>query len=262
MITHQAEYHYHDYYEISVILSCKNVVYVAEGMEYKLSPGDILLCNVFEPHHYRETGADAYCERFNVGVDSSRMFQYSSRAVGILSVFQKEENGEYPLMRFGFEKVYKYYQIVDLYENIRHYHNEMMETGLVYILLAYLSEDICVTREYDTLKIKNIRLVAHLIEYINRHAGENLTLSQLSKETNYSVSHICAVFKKVTNKTINSYIKEKRMEQAVQYLRENMSLSEVAERAGFHNYSYFYKAFKKIYGISPMEYRDNLKNKE
>ena len=106
-------------------------------------------------------------------------------------------------------------------------------------------------------QIRDIRLVAHIIEYINKYIECNITLSQLAKETSYSVSHICSIFKSITNKTIITYIKEKRMELALQYLRGNLSLVEAAEKAGFNNYSYFYKAFKKMYGISPIQYRND-----
>lgn len=255
VITHLVEYHYHDYYELSVILSCRNVTYVAQNREYNISPGDIILCNVFEPHYYKELDQDAYCERFNLGVDPTLLFQYSTKNVNALSVFQESENPSYPILRFDFGKLYKYYQLVELYQNIKEYKNEVMETALVQLLVAYLAADVTVRKEHDTGKINNIRLVAHLIEYINNNVEENLTLKQLAKETNYSVSHICSAFKNVTNKTIISYIREKRMERAIQYLSGDMPLSEVAEKVGFNNYSYFYKAFKKLYGISPAKYR-------
>lgn len=65
IITHLTEYHYHDYYELSIILSCKNVVYFCEQTEYRITEGDIVLCNVFEPHYYKEVGPDAHCERLD-----------------------------------------------------------------------------------------------------------------------------------------------------------------------------------------------------
>ena len=36
LITHLTDYHYHDYYELSIVLSCKNVVYLCNDTEYLL----------------------------------------------------------------------------------------------------------------------------------------------------------------------------------------------------------------------------------
>ena len=70
------------------------------------------------------------------------------------------------------------------------------------------------------------------------------------------VSYICSAFRSVMNKTINNYIKEKRLDLAVQYLKADIPITEAAEQAGFNNYSYFYKTFKSVYGISTVEYRN------
>ena len=86
--------------------------------------------------------------------------------------------------------------------------------------------------------------------------GYVLPAAELAKEANYSISYICSAFRSVMNKTINNYIKEKRLDLAVQYLKADIPITEAAEQAGFNNYSYFYKTFKSVYGISPVEYRN------
>ena len=48
LITHLTDYHYHDYYELSIVLSCKNVVYLCNDTEYQIKEGDIVFSNVFE----------------------------------------------------------------------------------------------------------------------------------------------------------------------------------------------------------------------
>lgn len=256
IITHLPEYHYHDYYEVSVILSSRNVNYVTKEKEYEIASGDIIICNVFEPHCYKEMLKNSYCERLNLGIDPTKLFQYSGKNIRMLSVFQKS-NLDYPVVKFDFGTLYKYYQLIEIYKNIKNYHNELMELSMIQLLLAYLCEDCSIDDNNNEKQIRDIRLVAHIIEYINKYIECNITLSQLAKETSYSVSHICSIFKSITNKTIITYIKEKRMELALQYLRGNLSLVEAAEKAGFNNYSYFYKAFKKMYGISPIQYRND-----
>ncbi|MDO4261227.1 MAG: AraC family transcriptional regulator [Eubacteriales bacterium] len=263
VITHLTDYHYHDYYELSVVLSCRNVNYVCDQTEYELREGDVVFCNVFDPHCYKAVGTDAHCERFNLGIEFIRLAQFSAKGVNVASVFQSY-NSSYPIMHLDFSRLLKYYELVSIYKKngLRH-GEELLHSGLVQVLLAYIYED---TYEYLEKNIKNqenIQAVATVIEYVQQHLDEKITLSRLAKEANYSVSYICAAFRSVMNQTINHYIKEKRMDLAVEYLKTGLPITEAAEKAGFNNYSYFYKAFKSIYGITPSEFRNgNLKGEE
>lgn len=255
IITHLTEYHYHDYYELSIILSCKNVVYFCEQTEYRITEGDIVLCNVFEPHYYKEVGPDAHCERFNLGIEFTKLLQFSGKEANLPVIFQKY-NDNYPIMHLGFHEPLKYYELIALYKKHRlKYGNEILKSGIVQLLLAYAYEDSYPYLKKDNGSSENIHVVTVVVEYIHSHLSESITLSQLAKKANYSVSYICAAFKGVMNKTINNYIKEKRLDLAVQYLKTDLPISEAAEKAGFNNYSYFYKAFKSVYGISPAEYK-------
>lgn len=65
-------------------------------------------------------------------------------------------------------------------------------------------------------------------------------------------------FKKITGKTLNAYIVEKRLERVATLLTTNLPIARIAESVGFNNYSYFYKAFTKVYGMSPADYRRGL----
>lgn len=261
VITHLTECHYHDYYELSIILDCRNVVYICNQTEYEIADGDIILCNVFEPHYYKEVGPDAHCERFNLGIEFTKLLQFSSKDINLPTLFQKY-NARYPIMHLGFNELLKYYELINIYKKNRlKYSNELLKNGLIQLLLAYTYEDAYEYLEKDIKNTENIQVVTRVVEYIHEHISENIRLSQLAKEANYSVSYICATFKSVMNKTINNYIKEKRLDLAIQYLKSDISIAEAAERVGFNNYSYFYKAFKSVYGISPVEYRNMYSGK-
>ncbi len=256
LITHLTDYHYHDYYELSIVLSCKNVVYLCNDTEYQIKEGDIVFSNVFEPHCYREVGTDAYCERFNLGIEFTRLMQFSTKGINLSSMFQ-QCNAGYPIIRLPFKSMVKYYELIDVYKKKElKYSSELVQRGLVQLFLAYIYEDARPYIEVDTKNSESVQTVTVIIEYIQKHLSENITLAELAKEANYSISYICSAFRSVMNKTINNYIKEKRLDLAVQYLKADIPITEAAEQAGFNNYSYFYKTFKSVYGISPVEYRN------
>ena len=61
-------------------------------------------------------------------------------------------------------------------------------------------------------------MIAKLVDYINNHLSEDLSLGVLAQEVSYSEYYICRIFKKVTNYTLTNYIVEKRIAQAAHYL--------------------------------------------
>lgn len=256
VITHLPEYHYHDYYELSIVLNCNHVSYICSDHEYPLLDGDIILCNVFEPHFYKETGPSPVCERINLGIEFMKLLKFSTPDINLHALFQKY-NSSYPIIHLGFRQMLKYYELVDIYKRneLRH-GGEILELACAQLLLSYTYEDTYPYLSRDIQNTESTHVVMHIVEYINQHLSENITLSQLAKEENYSVSYICSAFKSIMNKTITSYIKESRLDLVVQYLlKTDLSIMDSAEKAGFNNYSYFYKAFKNVYGVSPVEYR-------
>jgi len=93
-----------------------------------------------------------------------------------------------------------------------------------------------------------------------RYADLNLSLEMLADELGMSAAYIGRVFKQHTFQTILGYIQEVRMNKVRELLvQTDDSLGDIAERAGFANNPYFFKAFKKHNGITPAEYRKNSK---
>ena len=68
------------------------------------------------------------------------------------------------------------------------------------------------------------------------------------------------MFKKVANVTPNEYLISIRISNAKQLLSEsNLSVAQIAEMCGFNDASYFSYYFKKTFGITPREYKENIK---
>lgn len=53
-------------------------------------------------------------------------------------------------------------------------------------------------------------IISQLLRYINRNLSNDFTLAELAAEVNYSEYYICRLFKKMTGKTLTTYIQEKR----------------------------------------------------
>ena len=111
---------------------------------------------------------------------------------------------------------------------------------------------------FPTASFQHIHLVGSILHYVEQNLSEKLFLQDIAEKYNYSVTYISKLFKNVTGSSLVSYIIEKRIARARQLMYEDLEITEIAERVGYHNYSNFYKAFKKAVGISPEEYRRQL----
>jgi AraC-like DNA-binding protein len=96
----------------------------------------------------------------------------------------------------------------------------------------------------------------HLREVIELHLFSNLSLEQLTKLCNLSLSSFKRKFKKEFNDSPANYIIGKKIEKAKEMLRmTNLSISEVAYEIGFQDQFYFTRLFKRKTGTTPSKFR-------
>ncbi|MFT4106458.1 MAG: response regulator [Lacrimispora sp.] len=100
-------------------------------------------------------------------------------------------------------------------------------------------------------------LVVKAIQYIEVHYGGRITLKDMAEELHLSPNYLCELFKRHTGKNLMEYVTEYRMQKAKTYLNHvEYRVGEVAEMVGYKEAKYFSSAFKKAYGMTPLEYRN------
>ena len=95
------------------------------------------------------------------------------------------------------------------------------------------------------------------IEYMCQAYGNpGLRIEEVANYAYISTSYLTLLIKRETGKTFGELLTEIRMEQAERLLTEtNRKTYEVAARCGFANTTYFSTVFRRIYGMTPTEYR-------
>ena len=105
-------------------------------------------------------------------------------------------------------------------------------------------------------KDTNSRHINDCKEYIYAHIRERITIEDLADVFGVSASYLSRLFKKETGISAREYILSKTMETAKELLADPArSVSEVAYALGYQYPQYFSRAFKRIVGYSPNEYR-------
>lgn len=98
-----------------------------------------------------------------------------------------------------------------------------------------------------------------VIDYINLHYMEEITVEELAQKMNVSKSHFMKSFKKATGSSAIDYLISVRIRSACQALQETkLSISEIAFNCGFKNLSNFNRHFKNLTGYTPYQYRKSF----
>lgn len=101
-------------------------------------------------------------------------------------------------------------------------------------------------------------MVNQFIAYINEHIRESITLTEIAAHFYMNKDYLARLFKKHTHSTIGHYIAMQKISLAQGLLADGLTVAQVQEKMGFSSYAYFFKFFKKMTGISPSHYRNNL----
>lgn len=103
-------------------------------------------------------------------------------------------------------------------------------------------------------------LIQKTVLLIESDLSAELTLSSLAKIQGVSPAYLSDAFSKETGKTLSQYIREKRIDHAINLLTTtNLQIQTVALHCGIVDVQYFSKLFKKQTGKTPREYRAELK---
>ena len=103
------------------------------------------------------------------------------------------------------------------------------------------------------------------IETVKKMIKDNISTEisrdELAEAVYMSPDHLTKLFKKETGMSLSDYIIQKRILLAQKLLSSTeLSVVEIAQKAGFSYSSYFVRIFKKKTGITPQEYRKGKNN--
>jgi AraC-like DNA-binding protein/ligand-binding sensor protein len=120
--------------------------------------------------------------------------------------------------------------------------------------LSILSNQLAVRRKNDeSTNMKRAR------QFIEDHQAEPLSLGRIAQVANISRHYFCKMFKKATGINFTDYLSRVRVEKSkALLLNPNSRISEAAFACGFQSMTNFNRAFKRIVGRSPTQFRECL----
>ncbi|WP_353719000.1 AraC family transcriptional regulator [Dyadobacter sp. 676] len=106
-------------------------------------------------------------------------------------------------------------------------------------------------------------MASEVLLYINSHLDSKITLDTLSGLTGYSPFHLQKKLSAELGKSLGRYIQEQRLHTAAYFLAlTRVPVNEIKYLVGFEDDSSFGRAFKKLYGVPPLQYRKSKKHRQ
>ena len=96
-----------------------------------------------------------------------------------------------------------------------------------------------------------------IVDYIGRNTYDNLKVSDIADHFGYNEKYLTRMFRNVAGISLKQFVLQKKMEEVNYLLTDtNRTVSEISETLGFGDSHNFMKAYKKIIGLTPTEYRN------
>lgn len=250
--------HWHEEAELTLITE-GTCTYHIHLENYKAQAGDLLFIPPAELHSISiEPGTEMtsttyvfhmdYLNADSADICAVKYLNPISRHTLMLPYIIKKGHPVYPKLLEVFHETEQSYTEM-------HPGYEMMLKALLLCSIALLlpyrqTENIRPQLEDEhTAKLKLV------LEYIGEHYAEELTIPQLSRLCFFSEYHFMRFFKKYIGVSCLEYIKNLRLEKAASRLAQGgQSVLDVSMSCGFSNLSYFYREFKKKYGMTPKQF--------
>lgn len=137
---------------------------------------------------------------------------------------------------------------------------QLIKCYLCELLISFIRNDSHIVQKSLSNINYSSSVLNILISYMDNHISENITLDELADICGASKKTIENTFRQNIGKSAIEYFIYLKIEKAKKYLREeNYNITQIAELLGYANIHYFSRQFKKVTGMSPMEYSVSIK---
>jgi len=256
--------HQHPQWQLTFIIEGKGQLMVGDYLG-RFEPGDMFLFSANMPHVFRSDGEyfDPKTDKRSLGntlfldfealgkslmevEEFTGLNQWLQRTKGCFAIHgNTKDKIKKNLMNFpdlqGLKKMLSALEIL----------NGLQESQDLNALNRFIQEKVFTETEGKRM--------GHVMSFILSKSQSSIGLQEVAGVANLSKEAFCRFFKERTGKTFTEFLLQVRIHQACQLLQESeWSISQIAYQTGFQNLSYFNRAFKKIQGETPKEFRSRM----
>ena len=253
--------HTHNYYEFYFLIDGSVSINIA-GKDYPVSAGDMIVIPPNVMHHVNILDQSIPYKRFVFWITKEYCAELMTQSPDYGYLMQlvsipKKYIHHYDVIAFNALQSKVFQLIEEIHSN--RFGRAAKISLCVNDLILHLNRTVYEIEHPKSPKEEQ-SLYQNLLSFIEGHIDEDLSLDLLANEFYVSKYHISHVFKENIGLSIYQYILKKRLALCKDAILANSKISETYLKCGFKDYSSFFRAFKKEYGISPKEYQEIYAN--
>ena len=245
--------HSHSFYEVIHCRTADRVEYLIGSRQYRINSGDIIIIAPGTSH------MPIFPEDMQYPYDRDIMWVNAGFMAKIIDLFPSFsiERMRSPILlhtkgsSYGYIGDYFTDGINDTINQKEGYDKIVTAHAILIIshVLRAISEGVS-----GGFEAEKPTMINSLIEHIEGHLDEKLNLDEVAAHFYISRGTVNKLFKQSMDTTFYKFVTQRRLILAKVLIAEGESMDSISRKCGFSDYSTFYKAFKKEYGISPREY--------
>ena len=241
---HSFPMHWHDYYEFEIILDGAGEI-ICNNKSYPIKPGMVSFVTPLDFHEiHMKNKVHELCIQFSPGSISKE----------VLSEFQNVKN---PIFYCSEEETDRTRILINLLKNntIQGLSgNEYLSRILESILISFKNEFETSHSEHE----QSPTSIQKALLYMHSHFKENPKMGEVAKMLYLNENYFCTLFKEHIGETYKDYLKKLKLEHAKKLIiNTDIPLTQISLECGYYSHSNFNRDFKKFFGFSPSEMRDN-----
>lgn len=245
--------HWHDRIELLYFTKGEAVIR-CNSEDYDAKSGDLIVINSNELHQgfCVNDCAEYYCIIFDMQLLQSRRTdaceaKYIDPITHNCILFRNKVENDPEIGRYIRRFIAEY--------DSREIGYEIAVKATIYEMILYLlRHDVKQTLtpvRYDA-RVKNLKRFNRVLEYIESHYSEEITIDRLSDIAGVSRYYFCRLFKLMTGSTLSEYLNALRLSRAETLLKSGqMNVTEAAIYCGFNNLNYFSRLFRRYRKMPP-----------
>ncbi|MCR5404366.1 MAG: AraC family transcriptional regulator [Butyrivibrio sp.] len=253
--------HSHNYYECYLFIEGDITMEILSDREgsssYKMTPGDLMLVPPGVLHHAIINDPDKTYRRFVFWISKNCCNSLLRESVDYMYLIQKAEAFHqyiYHLPPASFHQVEsRFLRLLEERASDRYGSDTARHLCLCDLILT-INRTIY-DEEHKNTRTDELSLFQNILSYVELNLEEVLSLDDIAARFFVSKYYVAHLFKDTLGISLHQFIIKKRLEECRMAIINGESISKTYERFGFRDYSSFFKAFKKEYGMSPKEYQ-------
>lgn len=244
----------HDFWEMLYVEKGR-VCVSADDRVFDLSDNEIIFHKPMELHKfYVDKGSNAkifimsfdlYGDSISVLKNLSVRLSHLQKSLILNLISQLKENYK------SYDKDKNYLKYIDMTEGDSVV-SQQIACAAELFLLSFIESN----AEVEISNAPDALIFKEAVNVMKRQVNESISVPQVAKACNVSVSYLKKVFCKFAGLGVHKYFLKMKIKYASIMLKEGKSVTEVSDMLGFSSQNYFSTVFKRETGVSPLDYKN------